>query len=261
MLSADRLRKGWETRVRTTSIEPTPSITEAGLVLGAGTVLARRITDRQGRPALAIDGNEERIAALLAVAYGSAIAPETISHIRRASERYARGEVGLALIHLARTGLPRLSGPKGAAYRLFIGEALLEGGLAPHDLLKAAGGIDPSVLDRVVKGFNVAEPRIPAGNGIESGEWTNDNGSSITPIAARQAPDEYRTGDPDEFFDTVYSQFHDLAQRLGIDENWLLGLAAHESAISISTIATSTTRSASPMAAAPMSATRRSPAL
>ena len=51
----------------------------------------------------------------------------------------------------------------------------------------------------------------------------------MVPAAARQAPDEYKTGDPDKFFDTVYAPFHALAQRLGIDETWLLGLAALES--------------------------------
>jgi hypothetical protein len=228
MPSADRLRKDWEARVGAASTEPAPRITEAGLVLGAGTVLVQHITDRHGRSTFAIDGNEERILALLAVAYGRPVEPETISHIRRASEQYARGEITLALIHLARAGLPRLSDPKNAAYRLFVGEALLDDGLSPRDLLKASG-IDPSFLNRVGKGFNVAEPRVPAGNGIESGEWTNDYGSGVTPIATRQTPDEYQRGDPDQFFDAVYGPVHALARRLGIDEIWLLGLAAHES--------------------------------
>jgi hypothetical protein len=251
MLPADQLRRDWEARVRTVSIEPAPGITDAGLVLGAGTVLARRITGRQGRSALAIDGNEERILALLAVAYGRAVEAETISAIRRASEQYARGEIALALIHLARAGLPGLADPKDAARRLFIGDALLQDRLTPRDLLEMSG-IDPCGMDWVEKDFNPNEPRIPPGNGIESGEWTDDNGSSVTPAAARQTPDEYRTGDPDKFFDTVYSQFHDLAHRLGIDETWLLGLAAHESGyLDKHTIVTSTTHSALPMAAGP----------
>jgi hypothetical protein len=184
MLPADRLRKDWETRVRSASIEPAPNIAEAGLVLGAGTVLARRITDRHGRSTFAIDGNEGRILALLAVAYGRAVEPDIIFHLRRASEQYARGEIALALIHLARAGLARLSDPKSVAYRMFVGEVLLDDGLSPRDLLKASD-IDPSFLNRVGKGFNVAEPRIPAGNGIESGEWTEDYGSGITPVAVR----------------------------------------------------------------------------
>jgi hypothetical protein len=222
------MRKRWQERLRTSSIEPAATFTQAGLVLGAGTVLATRSTDRWGRPTLAIDGNEERILALLAVAYGGSAEPGIISHLRRASTHYAEGETCLALICLAHAGLHSLDDPKKAAYRLFTADALLADGLAPRDLLKACG-IDPSFLNRVGKGFNVAEPRIPAGNGIESGNWTDDGASGVVPAAARQIPAEYRTGDPDKFFDTVYSQFHDLAQRLGIDERWLLGLAALES--------------------------------
>jgi hypothetical protein len=76
--------------------------------------------------------------------------------------------------------------------------------------------------------FNPAQPRVPAGSGRESGEWSDDGGHSLlVPAAAHRAP--ARGGDPNEFFDTVYAPIHGLAQRLGIDETWLLGLAAHES--------------------------------
>ncbi len=100
--------------------------------------------------------------------------------MRRADAQYACGEIGLALVHLARARLPRLADPEGAAHRLFIGEALLEDGLAPRDLLKICD-IDPTILDGIKKDFDPAEPRIPAGNRIESGEWTNDYGSGVTP--------------------------------------------------------------------------------
>lgn len=111
---------------------------------------------------------------------------------------------------------------------MFLADALLADGVPARDLL-AAFDIDPTLSDRTAKSFNVHEPRIHAGNGRESGEWTDDYGLNVVPVAARQIPDEYRTGDPDKFFDTVYAPFHALAQRLGIDETWLLGLAAHES--------------------------------
>jgi hypothetical protein len=248
MPSAEQLQARWEARVRAASIEPALAFTEAGLTFGAGTVLAKRIAVGRSRPMLAIAGNEERILALLAVAYGRSVKSVAIDHIRRAGAHYACGEIGLALIHLARARLPRFADPKGAAYRVFIGEALLDDGLAPRDLLKICD-IDPSILDWIKKDFDPAEPRIPAGNGIESGEWTNadgsgvtpvgngvqngdathDYGSTIIPVAARQIPDEYRTGDPNKFFDTLYGPVHALAQRLGIDETWLFGLAAHES--------------------------------
>lgn len=180
--------------------------------------------------------------ALLAVAYRGTVAPGVIDHLRRAVAADADGETALALIHLSRARLPPLADPKAAARRLHIGEALLEHGLSPRDLLKAFD-LDPAILDGLAKDYNPDEPRIPAGNGIESGEWTTglatgaaansnpvrDYGPAITPVADRQTSDEYRTGDPDKFFDTLYVPVHALAQRLGIDETWLLGLAAHES--------------------------------
>ena len=125
-------------------------------------------------------------------------------------------------------GLHQLDDPDAAAYRLDIGDALLEDGFAPRDLLKTAG-IDPTCLDGLGKSFNVSEPRIPAGYGVESGEWTNGDVSGTSPTATRQPQDEYRTGNPDKFFDTLYDPVHALARRLDIDETWLLGLAAHES--------------------------------
>jgi hypothetical protein len=54
MSSADSLRKAREDRARSSAIEPVMTITEAGLVLGVGTVLAKRCTDCCGRPSLAI---------------------------------------------------------------------------------------------------------------------------------------------------------------------------------------------------------------
>jgi hypothetical protein len=204
------------------------TLAEAGIVLGAGTVLAARGTDRSGRATFAIGGCGERILALLAVAHGQAVAPESMGHIRRACRYYADGETCLAMIPLAHASPPRSDDPEKLAYRVFLADALLADGVPARELLTAFD-IDPSFLDRTDKRFNVNEPRIPAGNGDESGEWTVDYGSNVVPVAARQIPDEYRTGDPDKFFDTVYAPFHALAQRLGIDETWLLGLAAHES--------------------------------
>jgi hypothetical protein len=63
----------------------------------------------------------------------------------------------------------------------------------------------------------------------ESGRWTDEGTSGTVPAAVRRPSDENRPGDPDRFFDTIYPSIHSLATRLGTDETWLLGLAAHES--------------------------------
>jgi hypothetical protein len=92
-------------------------------------------------------------------------------------------------------------------------------------------GIDPAPRDGSKAGFNPAELRVPPGNGRDSGDWSDGNSTRAIPVAARRpsSPSEYQTGDPDQFFDTLYSPVHALAQRLGIDETWLFGLAAYES--------------------------------
>ena len=79
--------------------------------------------------------------------------------------------------------------------------------------------------------FDPGEPRLPAGSGQGGGEWTEGDASPVVPAADRRGPtaDEYRRGDFNRFFDTLYPPVHALAQRLGIDETWLLGLAAYES--------------------------------
>ena len=74
------------------------TFTEEGLVLGAGTVLAKASSNHSGRPAVAIDNAEERVLALLAVAYGKDVDPSVLDHIRRASEEWSRGEPCLALL-------------------------------------------------------------------------------------------------------------------------------------------------------------------
>lgn len=61
MLSADQLQKKWKQRALLFPIEPAMTFTEAGLVLGAGTVLAACRTDRRGRATFAIDSGEKRI--------------------------------------------------------------------------------------------------------------------------------------------------------------------------------------------------------
>jgi hypothetical protein len=101
----------------------------------------------------------------------------------------------------------------------------------------AVGELDEHRLKRLAlaapllkANFNPDEPRIPAGEPGD-GEWTDGEDDEAVPAAARHEsrPGEYRTGDPDQFFDTVYDKFHALADRLKIDDTWLLGLAAHES--------------------------------
>ena len=140
-------------------------------MLGAGTVLVRMTRDRFGAPMLDLTGSKERILALLALAYERKIPVATLGHIERAAKHWMQGDRALAHIDLAFARLPQLHDEK-AMCRLFLGERLIAGGTAPHALMKALN------LDRApeVEKFNPYQPRVPAGNGRESGEWTSGEG-------------------------------------------------------------------------------------
>jgi hypothetical protein len=220
-MSADAMREAWTAR-RSSPLAPFMSFTDQGLVLGAGTMLAKRRPDH----GLALDGEEERLLALLAVGYGRPVSPKVIGNLQRAARDWANGERCLALVHLARTGLPQLAAGEAAPFRLFAAERLIEEGVCPRRLLELLD-LDTSGLDLLKEGFDPDEPRIPAGN-PDRGQWTDEDG--VTPAAARRRPAQNPfPADKDPFFDTLYDPVHAAADRLGIDETWLLGLAAHES--------------------------------
>jgi hypothetical protein len=139
-----------------------------GLVLGAGTVLvaaegARRLTS--------LDGQEARVLALLSAAYGKAVAPAVLGNISRAANAWRQGDTCLAYIHLAHSRLPKLQDSYEAARRLFLAEGFLELGGNPRAVLKALD-LDAAYIDAAEKVYNPAEPRVPAGSGRTSGQWT-----------------------------------------------------------------------------------------
>jgi len=153
-------------------------ITGEGLVLGAGTVLAKMGQDH-GAGKLDLE-DEQRLAALLATAYERPLSPYVLAKARRAAELWNAGEKALAHIHLAFAALPPC-GDRDQALRLFVADELLKAGVPPATLMQAQG-FDPAPLDLLK--FNPAQPRVPAGNGRESGQWTGGE-ASIAPVAFR----------------------------------------------------------------------------
>lgn len=179
MLISERQRSWLEQR-RTGLAHPVMHFVEDRLELGAGTILARMAGDPWHGRGLDLDGREARILALLAAAYRRPISPGALDHLRRAGREWGRGEASLAQIHLAFTGLPRLSDPEDAAYRLFLAQGLMDDGVAPRDILRALD-IDPTPLDHLDKAYYDTEPRVPPGSGRPSGRWTDSTaGAGIT---------------------------------------------------------------------------------
>jgi hypothetical protein len=165
------LKTEWEAVKRAAPMHHSLEIADDGLMLGAGTALVRMTRDRFGTPMLDLAGSKDRILALLALAYERKIPIAVLGHIERAAKHWMQGERGLAQIHLVFARLPQLDDEK-AMFRLFRGERLIADGTRPRTIMKA---FDLDSAPEVEK-FNLYQPRVPAGHGRESGEWTSEDG-------------------------------------------------------------------------------------
>jgi hypothetical protein len=172
------LLQKWEARAD--HLYPGMEITGEGLMLGAGTILAKMARDGRSAQRLTLD-NEPRAMALLATAYEQPVEPYIFAKLRRACELWNADEKALAHIHLAHANLPPCDEER--ALRLFVADELLEV-VTPAGLMKAQG-FDPAPLDLLkAHFFNPDQPRVPAGNGRESGEWSG--GASIDSAGVKE---------------------------------------------------------------------------
>jgi hypothetical protein len=152
---------------------------DAGLIMGVDTVLARAGGSARDIP---IDVTDSRLLALLAVAHLRAPTPSGLAHVRKAAERWSGGEDALARMHLALSRLAQLERPAADARRLFLADGLLDTGLDAGTLVRALDLEAPPA--RLVSKYSPDQPRVPAGSGRTSGEWTTGSGSSSAPPAA-----------------------------------------------------------------------------
>jgi hypothetical protein len=189
--SLNELKKSWDDDVSRGRFHPGLVIKDAGLVLGADTILVRMGETRSGATALAVEADRERLLTLLGVSYWGRVPPGIVKKIENASEQWRRGEKVLAHIHLAFTGLPKLESANDA-YRLYLAEALLDDGLPPREML-AELGLDGTL--RQLDKYDPNQPRVPAGSGRESGQWTKDGSSA--PTSPDEDPVASTSGDED----------------------------------------------------------------
>jgi hypothetical protein len=138
----DDLERKWSLKSRTDAIRRRLEITSEGLLLGAGTCLAKMIRSEGGAPVLALEGQGSRIIALLSVAYQGSIPVSILGTLHKASDLWSQGEKALAHLQLSFCRLPPLE-TNDQAFRLFAADALLETGLSPRRLMKALISIPP----------------------------------------------------------------------------------------------------------------------
>ncbi len=171
-MSLTAARDVWRERARLRPPAPAMTITDNGLVLGA-TVLAPMRRGAGGISALAIDGAEESLPALLSAAYRNAyrkaVGGGVLQNIRRATQYWGEGETHLASIELALAGLPPLDDAEQASLHLFLADKLLADGLSSRELMRLSG-IDRALLDVIKGDYNPDQPRVPAGN-PDGGQW------------------------------------------------------------------------------------------
>ncbi len=173
----ERLRKEWRARETGSGLNEALCFKSEGLVLGAGTVLVR---GEHGA------GDEERLKALLSVAYGKPIAGQAIGHVKAAAIRWREGETARASLHLALSRLAPLENPTDTARRLFMADGLMRAGVQPQTILEALD-VEASAKD-IAKKYNPDQPRVPAGSGRASGEWTSGGGGTQTPSTFANNP-------------------------------------------------------------------------
>ena len=138
------------------------AFTEAGLVLGAGTLVAPM---RRGGGTLDLSG-EDRILALLAVAFSAPVNPAVLAKLRRAAELWAQGDKCLAQIHIEHLRLPKLDSEE-QAFRLFLADRLIASGYSSRGLCGALGFDLPEGLRK----YDPDEPRD------DHGRWTTGGAS------------------------------------------------------------------------------------
>jgi hypothetical protein len=165
-MQVETLRADWAARGANTRVSALPEFADSALTLGAGTKLAEARADRCDEAA-----EGERAVALVSVALGRTLDASAATHVRRALARAREGNAPLALTHLALAGAGRLDDPREDARRVFIADGLMKAGVAPSTILEALGPTPtPANLDRA---YDPDQPRVPAGNGRPSGQWTS----------------------------------------------------------------------------------------
>lgn len=175
METIERLQGEWRDKGRFHALHAGMSLEKDGLVLGAGTMLAKR--NRVG--AITVEGEEARLLTLLAVAYGRPPDMSVLGAIRRASKHAGAGDESLAAMHIALARLPKLADVPDASRRIFVADGLMAEGVSPRDIWTALE-FDPEPLDEILGKYSQNEPRNPKGDGDISGEWTSDSGAPTT---------------------------------------------------------------------------------
>ena len=179
---AERLNKTWLDRRGSICIDALMRFSDEGLVLGAGTVLAACGASERD---ISIDPSEPRLRALLTVAHLGRPTERAFAHLRKAADCRRDGQDALAAMHLALSRVDRLAQPEADAHRLFLADSLMRGDVDADAVVAAVESL-ASGLGRLQK-YDPTQPRVAAGSGRTSGQWTSDGAASAGNAPSRSA--------------------------------------------------------------------------
>jgi hypothetical protein len=184
-MHAEQLNKTWLDRQGSIPVDALMRFSDEGLVLGAGTVLvACGASERD----ISVDPSEPRLRALLTVAHLGRPTKSAVAHLRKAADCRREGQDALAAMHLVLSRLDRLAEPEADAHRLFLADGLMRGGVDAHAVVAAIESLALG-FGRLQK-YDPDQPRVAAGSGRTSGQWTSDGASSAgnTPTTSVGVP-------------------------------------------------------------------------
>ncbi len=114
-----------------------------------------------------LEGGRDCLLTLPSIAYRRPMSPNVLHHVEAAADHWHRGEKALATIRLTFGGLHRLDDP-ALDDRVRLARWLLDEGMSPGRL-RAELGLGSAPID--IRKYDPDQPRVPAGNGRESGRW------------------------------------------------------------------------------------------
>ncbi|MDE1145622.1 MAG: glucosaminidase domain-containing protein [Azospirillaceae bacterium] len=205
-----------------------PAITAEGLILGAGTLLAKHTAAAWAPSALEADA--ECLLALLAIAYRRPFegveASRVLVKVHAAGRALAAGEPVRAAIHLAHAGLGPLP-DANAALCLFLAETLLDEGMAPDALMKLATSKDETIFVKSNPNHRPAgpgggqfySPTDGGGQADQSEKKRDSNMSAEDPVTQKKR----------QFVQRNIAIAREVAGKLNVPVENILGVAAIES--------------------------------
>jgi hypothetical protein len=205
----EALRADWSARATTAHVSAVPEFANGALTLGAGTKLAETRADRRDEAA-----EGERAVALVSAALGRPLDALAAAHVRRAVAKAHEGDAPLALTRLALAGAGRLTEPREDARRLFFADGLMKAGVAPRAIVAALGA--PSAQNDLDRAYDPNQPRVPAGNGRPSGQWTSGDwadqssgGQQSTELERPSSSSDAQSAEPTQIADasTNWAQY------------------------------------------------------